>query len=316
MAGWLLSGHGSFDLDTKVVRSDTGAAVTVGTVNLPQLGSNEARRADFTRVVLPKTMTKFLNSAFRDQTNLVEAVVDCPGLTQLGVYLFTRDTALRRLVLKVPNLTKITVDYVFYNAPLDETDASDWRLDSLQEFAKAGNESRFSLGAYSGTHGFSGTLTLPRIERIGSSDFSAQKRMTAAVLGSAKGSLKEVGANAFNTCAALQSLTIGCGDDLTVAKTAFSGCSELKEVTFLKFVPQAAALDAILANATATARANVYVSPRRPLWDGFLQPIGEDDPNPPEDAVGVYRTADGVRKAWVFYKESPLDPKGILLIVR
>ena len=314
--GWLLSGYGSFDLDTKVIRSDTGAAVTVGTVNLPQLGSDAARRADFTRVVLPKTMTKFLNSAFRDQTNLVEAVVDCPGLTQLGVYLFTRDTALRRLVLKVPNLTQLATDYVFYNVPLDETDASDWSLDSLQEFKAAGNESRFSLWDYSGTHGFSGTLTLPRVERIGRHDFSAQKRMTAAVLGSAKGSLKEVGANAFNKCAALQSLTIGCGDDLTVAKTAFVDCPKLKEVTFLKLVPPAEALDAILTNATAAARANVYVTPNRPLPDGFLLPIGEDDPNPPADAVGVYATAAGDRKAWVFHKESPLDPKGILIIVK
>ena len=319
-AGWLLSGHGSFDLDTKIVRSDTGAAVTVGTINLPQLGSDAARRADFTRVVLPKTLTKCLGHSFRDQTNLVEAVVDCPDLTQMNVCLFTRDTALRRLVLKVPKLMQIDADYTFYNAPLDETDASGWCLDSLREFKDSGNESRFSLSAYgqvqSGNHGFGGTLTLPRVERIGKSDFSAQKRMTTAVLGSEKGSLKEVGGYAFYSCAALQSLTIGCGEELSVGQNAFAGCSELKNVTFFKFVPQAAALDAILANATATARANVYVSPRRPLWDGFLQPIGEDDPNPPEGAVGVYQTAAGDRKAWVFYKESPLDPKGILLIVR
>ena len=321
-ADWLVSGYGSLDLDTKIVRSDTGAAMTIRNLALAQLGSYPDKpRNDFTRIVLPRTLTKIVTTAFRDQKSLAEVVIDCPELTELGTSLFTRDTALSRITLKTPKLKKIAGSYLFYNAPMDETDASDWRLDSLVSIAMASHTQdwQFSLNSYekdSDKHGFRGTLTLPAVTNVSCQCFHSQQFVTNVVLGSAKGSLQVISDGAFGKNTSLASLTIGCGEDLTVAETAFSDCSNLKDVTFLKFVPQAEALDAILANATATARANVYVTPNRPLWEGFLQPIGEDDPNPPEGAVGVYRTAAGERKAWVFYKESPLDPKGILLIVR
>ena len=77
------------------------------------------------------------------------------------------------------------------------------------------------------------------------------------------------------------------------------------------------AVEAILTNATASARVNLYMTPNRPIRDGFIQTIDtEKDPNPPAGAVGVYETADGNRKAWIFYRESPLDPKGLMLLVR
>lgn len=316
-AKWRVSGFGPLDLSTKIVHYTTGEEIVVKKLNLSQLGSKDALRADFTRIVLPPTLTNAVCAAFRDQTNLVEVVIDCPDLKSLGGSLFTRDTYLDRLVFKAPKLERISDNYLFFRARMNETDANDWDLRSLKTLT-TGAESRFSLSENGSGFGFYGTLSLPRIETISNADFRNQQHMTNIVLGAAGGKLSQIGEHAFFSCVALVSATFGNTMNLTVASDAFDGCPNLKDIAFVTHVPPQAAMDAILINATETARANVYVSPRRSLWDGFLTEIDEaSDPNPPAEAVGVYVTADGKRKAWIFYRLSPFDLRqGMILFVK
>lgn len=315
-AGWVKAGRGTLDLSTKIVHYQTGEQMTVAEIGWPQLGSDSARRGDFSRIVLPRTLTKLVTSSFRDQTNLVEVVIDCPELTQLGNSVFTRDTNLERVVFKAPKLETISASYAFFKAKMTQTDASDWDLSSLKTFT-LDSESRFSLVELGTGYGFRGTLTLPSVETVGKQDFYYQGKMTNVVLGSSTCALKEIRDYAFASAASLNALTLGCSQDLKVSVTAFADCPRLRAITFLKHVPSFEAMDVIITNATVSSRARVYVSPNRPLPQDFLRPIdGELDPDAPPDAVGVYQTLSGVRKAWIFHKESPFDPKGAVLIFR
>lgn len=321
---WLKAGHGAIDFDTKVVHYTTGQEIAIKSIQLRTLKVGDVWRADFSRVVLPRTLESIKGGSFRDQTNIVEVVMDCPRLTVLADDAFTRCKALRKIVLKVPALEEITGKYAFFNAIADDTDANDWDLSALRNLKTTG-ASRFNLAELPG-HGFKGTLRLPRIETVGESDFSTQSAFTNLVLGSENCKLRYVGTNAFYNCANLANLTIGCKRDLVVEPGAFGGnnaTSRLRYIWFLKYVPSREAIDVLLTKNTAESwnRAVLYVSPaRRREWEGLLTPLDrsteELDKSAPASAIGAYVTAGGVRKAWFCPRPSPHDPKGTVVLFR
>jgi len=316
---WFRSGSGELDLDTDIIHHQTGAAAALTRLCAFQLSkSHEYPRADFSRIVLPRTLEEMNGSGFRDQTNLTEVVIDCPRLVKITGPWFTRDLNLRRVTFKVPNVRTIEQDYLFYKCPMDETDASAWRLDSLTEFIASVNY-QFSAGECGRGHGFAGTLTLPCITNLPSHCFNTQDRVTNFVFGSKTAAVSVIGGQAFEYDGALESLTLGCTTNLTVEVTAFRYCTALRTVTLLKHVPPRLALDRILAARSATDRATLYVSGEwaSRAWTGFVQPIDPAaDPNAPAEAVGVYVTTEGLHKAWIVYRPSPLDPKGLLIFLR
>lgn len=321
---WLKSGCGALDLDTKVVHYLTGEEIVIKSIQLRTLKAGDVWRADFSRVVLPRTLESVKGGSFRDQTNLVEVVMDCPNLTVLADDAFTRCKSLRKLVLKVPALEEITGKYAFFNAIADDTDANDWDLSGLRHLKTTG-ASRFNLAEVPG-HGFKGTLRLPRIETVAESDFSTQSAFTNLVLGSENCKLRYVGTNAFYNCASLATMTIGCTKDLVVEPGAFGGAnatSRIKYFWFLKSVPSREAIDVLLTKNTADSwnRAVLYVSPaRRSEWENLMTPLDrsteELDKSAPSSAIGAYVTVDGVRKAWFCPRESPHDPKGFQILIR
>lgn len=321
---WLKAGHGVIDFDTKVVHYTTGQEIAIKSIQLRTLKVGDVWRADFSRVVLPRTLESIKGGSFRDQTNIVEVVMDCPRLTVLADDAFTRCKALRKIVLKVPALEEIAGKYAFFNAIADDTDANDWDLSALRNLKTTG-ASRFNLAELPG-HGFKGTLRLPRIETIGESDFTTQSAFTNLVMGSENAQLRYIGTNAFYNCANLVNLTIGCKKDLVVEPGAFGGAnatSRLKYIWFLKHVPSREAIDVLLTKNTAESwnRAVLYVSPaRRREWEGLLTPLDrsteELDKSAPASAIGAYVTAGGVRKAWICPRNSAHDPKGTVVLFR
>ncbi len=318
---WLKTGHGAIDFDTKVVHYITGEEIAIKSIWLRTLKVGDVWRADFSRVVLPRTLESIKGGSFRDQTNLVEVVMDCPNLTELANDAFTRCKALRKLVLKVPALEEITGSYAFFNAIADDTDANDWDLSGLR-YLKTPGASRFNLAELPG-HGFKGTLRLPRIELIGESDFSTQSAFTNLVLGSETCALRYIGTNAFYNCASLANLTIGCAGDLVIEPGAFGGpnaTSRIRYVWFLKHVPSREALDVLLTKNAEESwnRAVLYVSlARMQEWQGLMTPLDPElDRDAPASAMGVYVTTKGERKAWFCPRKSPHDPKGIVLFIK
>ena len=315
--GWYVSGKGGADFSTSIYGSNSGDKWKLVRINGASLAVDINNPTNiFTEIVLPRELRAVDATPFRDQIALAALTIDCPSLTNISGNAFTRDSALSKVVWKAPRLQRLANHYTFFKCPFHDTDASEWELDSLENIGV----SAFDNGelASLAVSGFSGTLTLPSVETIGSNAFMQQRRVTNYVFGIANHKLATIGANAFAYNTALQSVTFAFTMGATVAADAFSAAGKLNTVVLPYEVPNQSSMDAILLNNTVSSRAVIKVSRFHIPGDWtFLTPVDKElDAGAPEGTVGIYVTADGERKGYIQYYKSPFDKPGMMIICR
>lgn len=230
--------------------------------------------------------------------------------------------------LRLPKATRVPSAYTW---SMTAVDVSDWRLDSVTSaYGEVAGQWGVCKGMFVG-QAFVGTLHLPAMSTVQTNAFRAASKMEAVELGS-NTVVTSIGTKAFNGCSGLARIQLRAGKELTVGANAFTGTAKLKTLEFTYEAPaDPTAVDNMLVGETASVGANanppiIYAS-RRMGWDGaHLANIKEPTeaelaarpfwvPSSPS-LIGVWQTADGVRKAWVVNRPSADDPNGTLIIFR
>ncbi len=231
--------------------------------------------------------------------------------------------------LRIPRITLVPAAYTW---SLGGVDVSDWRLDAVTDVVgeRAGGWGTYK-GMFAGGQAFTGTLHLPALATVQTNAFRAASKMEAVELGS-NTVVTSIGTKAFKGCSSLARIRVRAGADLAVGDDAFEGTAGLKILEFTFEAPKdPTAVDNMLAGTAEEVADSVnppviYAS-RALGWSGAkIANI-----QPPTDAeraacpfwvkqdgtlLGVWRTAAGVRKAWVVHVPSPDDPRGTYLFLR
>lgn len=237
----------------------------------------------------------------------------------------------RRLILLAPKLGAIGSMGVFGtdsdSTPLDLTDFSWWRLDSLttvqsgtflQNYSRTTSDTFFGINAR-------GTLSLPACTFVGANAFRGMPRLSGIVLGGAtkQTMVTSICETAVAECPSLKVLTLHSGNSLTVAADAFSN-TVLSRVRFLGDAPTSTTLSAMLNAVDATAPANrdctIYASTRFNRWLSSLASDMESHESAiaPNGTFGVWRDGESAPngKAWLVDSKSPYDPVGLRIFLR
>ena len=278
--------------------------VTPGTLTAVEAGqlfhaSDKTARATYETVVFdePTATGGPCSWFFADQKNLRHVVFRCPSWT-------------------LPN----TLNGMFYNTRVSETDVGWWKLDGVKTFGVGADNNINEDAKVNGTKArLRGSLKLPATTVVSPCAF--QDNMLDEVwlgYGTANARVTNIQSNAFDN-AGITNLVLNAARNLTVGENAFAKTGLLKTVMFLRYVVSADAFAAILACATAEAPAVVY-APKAYGWGqaAYLDaPTEEELSAAPagETVLGVWRGADGVR-AWVCHRDGPFPFKGMQLIVR
>lgn len=273
----------------------------------------------------PLTLKKIGYQAFQQIGSMTNVVFRCPELTGvLGEwgYDFTWEP-IERLVLDVPNLTKI-YGYNFGAMTLSDADLSDWDLTGLTEIGEKG------LKVKDGGVGPKGEVVLPVIETLGAKAFSNWRRVSSAAIGT-NGNLKVVGAYLFENNTGLKRLDFGKSSDFTADENAFMAAEStplaVEEIRFCgRQAPSVAALDALLKGRTlnddGTKPVIIYAPMSKSSWRSRLSVISSEERAEATALAakgiridGVYETADGRRVAWLAMHPD-FNYRGLKIIVR
>ncbi|MGN0832260.1 MAG: leucine-rich repeat protein [Kiritimatiellia bacterium] len=338
-SAWRDRGEGLLDLNGRVRWPQAEGSVQTLTVagysGLSfKINSKYLPQERFPRmIVLPEDLGVSFSQAFRCEAGLslspTNLVVEDSRLTgdlmvdMIGSYVLTGG----RFVL--PKVTSIFSNYAF--AMGDTVDVSDWRFDAVTNVVgeKAGTWGVFR-GIFANTK-YCGTLHLPMLADVQTNAFRAAVNLDACELG-LNTVVRKIGDKAFNGCTSLARLRLRAGRTLSVGEEAFTDTAKLK---FIEFTYEATAdptaVDRILAGTTAAVadsaeppviHASRAMGWRRDRIPNIQTPTAEElaarPPYVPSDGrlLGVWQTADGVRKAWVVHQASADDPKGSIVILR
>lgn len=337
-SAWTTRGEGTLDLNGRILwpQEDGSVVQLKGTgYNGNCFQSQTARipQERFPRsLIFPENQGLAFNQVFRYSqgsmapTNLV--IEDSQLVADLGTDLICSYT-LKGGRIVLPKVTTIFSNYSFSMS--DTTDVSEWRFDSVTNVV---GERSGTWGVYRGPFAnqkYYGTLHLPSLADIQTNAFRAASNLDAAEIGS-NTVVTKIGTKAFNGCSSLSRLQIRAGKELTVGADSFTGTAKLK---FLEFTYEAptdpTAVDNMLVGTTASVVASaeppvIYAS-RAMGWargriPNIQAPTEEElAARPfyiPSDGrlLGVWQTADGVRKAWVVHRPSADDPHNTVLIFR
>lgn len=337
-SAWTMRGEGMLDLNGRIVWSQEDGSTTLLKAtgyNGNCFQSQPARIPEerFPRsLIFPENQGMAFGQVFRysegsqNPTNLV--IEDSELVADLTTDLICAYT-LKGGRIVLPKVTTIFSNYSFSMS--DSMDVSDWRLDSVTNVV---GEIAGYWGIYQGpfpNQKYYGTLHLPSLADIQTNAFRAASNLDAAEIGS-NTVVKKIGTKAFNGCSSLARLQLRAGKELTVGVDAFTGTSKLKFIEFTYEAPtDSSAVDNMLVGETASVGANanppvIYAS-RLMGWDSaHLANIKEPTEAelaarpfwvpPSPSLIGVWQTADGVRKAWVVNRPSADDPNGTLIIFR
>lgn len=319
-----------------------------------KLGSNTVLK-DLTLPTALQTLNEYPMLGNAGLTNLVAI---CPSLTTIPSGFASQCGALRRVVLVAPNVTTIVPtsgDYVpfrscyaiqqveldlrsvgylptfFLVSPMNETDASNWRLDSVtnlygQTFdLNSSNPSSVGMGPV-------GTLRMPSLIGVtGERHFYGMGRLTGLELGS--GRLRALGSNSLSTwgLSSLKELKLGLAPENVFCEDAFPSSAGITNVTFIAAPPATEGLFAALA-VTHTVpedgtKTLTYVADfDQPGWtDAYLSAMGIDTQVTDDEAAELAklprkerRWLRGVvwmskRYAWLFAQPKK---RGLVLTVR
>lgn len=261
-------------------------------------------------IVFPETIVSLAGNElnFNQSRNwpLQEVIFIAPNCESKPKFHINGPMLLDRMTIRAPAVTDFGECFV-QNATLADTDVSTWDLSGVRTIS--------ALGFVCSTD-MKGTLSLPSLVSVADGNFKDHSKLEGVVL-AANLTLTALGANAFAGCSALKDVVIGNSKKqaLTVGADAFSGTTRPEKITFLGPYNQAAA-DQILSGTEASdtvKTAILYASSNFGWSQGVAALTDAEREVAPDEAVGVYR--EGSRKAWMVYKDSPFDPKGLIIVV-
>ena len=275
--------------------------------------------------VLPTSSFRYNPSDGNGPTNLI---FECAGVTGAfgadQLYGFSLSAGRLRL----PNLTGVPFGGVSLKKGVD---VGDWRLDAVTDLKGVFSD---QWGAHYGMFRdgrYAGTLYLPALAVVPEDGCYNSFNLEAVELGS-NTVVTTIGARAFKGCSSLARIRLRTGRDLQVAADAFEGTRNLKVLEFTFEAPNdPTAVDNMLAGTTeevaVSANPPVIYASRALGWSGTkianIQPPTDTERaacplwvKQDRTLLGVWRTATGVRKAWVVHAPSKDDPRALYIIVR
>ncbi len=293
------------------------------------------------RIVFPKSIVSANRTFLSNESNpvlatpLEEVEIDWPDFTGvLPAQALLQQTSLSKLILKVPLVKKIDNYFMQNSKNLSATVCTtDFDLSSVEEICQyAFNETKMS-----------GVLSLPSITNIGYKAFQGCSKISYAILGTNYKITDYMplilAKQTFNLNSALKTIEFGPYDKYNTAdKNAFEGCTYLRKVTFTGRPPSAEFLSdlvqsaAVIESASSASKTLVIYGSANLGWNDVVckdavsdvEPFtisSKESANAPEleegqRILGVYKTLDGSRKAWIVHQASEFDPRGTILIIR
>lgn len=314
-------GDGRLDL-TGVVRGTDGTEWTVS-----EFGEFAMAAKDYaTEFIAPECVTTLGRQLFNN-ARLETAVVESKTLTNFGGWAFAFNR-IRTAVLRAPNVAELpemlfagnssatTADEGWGENPLDLTDANEWDLGGVVRASGMRTFPRWCK--------LNGTLSLTNCSAVTAQGnfpyafLEGAQNLTNVVLGTGCETLS-VASNAFRN-ARIAAVELGGCTGLAVGENAFAGCTELASARFFGAAPAAETVDRVLAGVSVpsdgTKDCTIW-APRSLGWERLALPLADGEtPNATVGLMGVYATAAGERKAWIFHASSPWEPKGTLVVFR
>lgn len=192
---------------------------TIDGYTVTEINSNFKNAAGYSEIILPDTVTKICNSAFKNHTNL-KKVTFGTNLVSVDWHAFEGCTSLETLVLG-DSVERIE-NYAFAECTaLREVTLGD----GLKEIGWYAFENCTSLEA----------LDLgSSVQTIGISAFSGCTKLKDVTLGN---SVETLNWSVFSNCTSLETVTIGSGVQ-TIGNSCFSGCTGLSMVAFRGDAPE------------------------------------------------------------------------------
>ncbi len=324
--GAFCEGSGILDLDGPVVDEEEKPWKIVGFGSacfqtIKEEGRNEQL---ITMLIMPKTTrdigSQFLNKNASEASTLTNIVADLPEFKgKLPDFMFAQQ-AVRKAVIKAPYATGID-KYMINGNPLTETDFSSWQLDRVENI-------KGELFLWKGN----GSFKLPSLLSAGTNTFynAYFNKIELGTMYKLKDQKSlSLDTNAIRDCEKLKTLIFGPYKEITTEEgLSFVNVPALTSITFTGRPPARETLDDILDSlpaitnrADGAAQTIIYGS-RNLGWDDVASvPTPEEEAfaptvEKPEDLLGVYESADKLRRAWIIHKTSEFDPKGTVIIIR
>jgi len=264
------------------------------------------------------------NSASKAESALQVLVIDEPNVTS-G---FTANgwalggTKIEYLQVRVPKLASIGDN--FFNQWDNVRTEMNF---STFDFASVTNVGR---QAFYFCRQARGAVDLPKLKILGESAFYGCWNLEAAYLATNKHEgVRSAASSSLRNCLAFKKLVLNIEPDCTWSDYALYDCDGLREIQFLGVPPTSACLAnmlKLLPETTGAKSCTVYGSPYQEklgrAWAALasVPTAAEAATFTGEGLYGVHRKdpvgAPTKGTAWIVRRESPWDPKGMLLIVR
>ena len=318
------AGSGELNLNVPILDGENHEKVITIIGNRVIDGENDSSlRNLLTSLVMPSNVWKIATRPFRNMTALTKLDMRCPEMTVLGECAFTRDINLKKLIFDAPKLKSFVYGYTFYNAPLPETDVSEWNLPALETLPQDAFRCESTAGQVARG---CGVLTLPSLRSVGEKAFALHTGFAELRLGTGECKLSSIGSQAF-AYMAITNLVIGSRRNLTVAADAslqINGGAGVGSLVFLGNAPaDRTAVDSLLAGHGPANLATFKVSKDYSEWNAYVTPTDEiADADVKAAAVaagadGAWRTTgDGDYLALVWRISTGFCPSGIRIIFR
>ena len=316
-------GSGELDL-TKPITDANGKIYKITEIGYSAFYKDD----NLVKVTLPKELQRFCASgdAFKNCTNLLELIANCPELVAMGGCDFQGCTKLDKMVFKVPKLAKIN-QYAFQNCPLRETSfTTDIDITGVTEISyEVFRQTEENAGP-------SGWLYLPKIAKLGNKNaFTKCARLEVVEVGDKTKDLEISGGSMFSGCTSLKKVILrGKSFSLGWGKNYFDDCP-LQEVYFWGNYPNASSWDglnnmlnymfkSVPAPVDNVKFCRIYTSTKSGNFP-YVALNATEKENIPADIAGSVLGAyappsmGNGRCAWVVKWHSPLDG-GLTVVIR
>ncbi len=321
--GHAFTGQGDGRLDmTGVVRDADGTEWTVS-----EFGEFAMAAKDCVTEFIAPECTTTLGYQLFNNGRLKTVVVESNALTSFGGWAFAFNR-IRTAVLRAPSVRELpemlfagnssaaTLSEAWGENPLDLADANEWDLGGVVRASGMRTFPRWC--ELKGTLSLTNCAVVTAQESRAYAFLEGAQNLTNVVLGTACETLS-IASNAFRN-ARIASVELGGRSGLSVGVDAFAGCTEFSSARFFGAAPAVETVDRVLAGVSVpfdgTKDCTVW-APRSLGWERLAQaPADGETPDTAIGLMGVYATAAGERKAWIFHASSPWEPKGTLLVFR
>ena len=268
----------------------TGCKNTVFPDDVTVIGPLAFEYLDLDEIVIPNTITKICDQAYRNNTRITNLEIPC-SVTEIGNYAFSYLYQLEKVI--IPNsVTSIGISPFksTYNVLSIEVEKDNPIYDSRNDCNAIIETSTNTL-----ISGCQNTIIPNTVEIIGYSAFSGQSHLLIIDI---PNSVKTISQATFTHCYNLKEITIGNGVNW-IDKFAFSSCSNLKTITCKAIVPPAIE-DSTCFEYVPCDQATLYVPVGSveayradAIWGQFANIVGIDDTVAPGDVNGDGRLSIG-----------------------